>query len=283
MQSGPRLLSAEMSLDPSAGPRQIGSQGMSDFVSAFKPLYAELEQPGVSVSGAIRKATAFEEGQALSIPRIYVSTSITSGGYFRDKSLSGRDVITRNNHSATMLMTALVDSKAPHVAANDVMLPTELGQVPGWMDSDYLLFYFSWLSGLSPSGAEWLEAEMAEPVYAPILDITNDRKRTNEERWPSYRAFVEIALAKVALAEAREGGKRADGSEILLQLVDVEFSLGCRSEQMYADARALDRISLTHAADLPDRLGADLAELERLGAKVGVPRTPVELVPVLLR
>lgn len=41
---------------------------------------------------------------------------------------------------------------------------------------------------------------------------------------------------------------------------------------MYADARALDRISLTYAADLPDPLGADLAELERLEAKVGVPR-----------
>lgn len=256
---------------------------MSDFISAFKLFYTELEQPGVSVSGAIRKATAFEEKHALPIPRIYVSTAITSGGYFRDKSLSGRDVVTRNNRSATMLMTALIDAEAPHIAANDVMLPTELGPVPGWADSHYLLFYFSWLSGLSPSGAEWLETEMAEPVYAPILGTANDRKRTNEERWPSYRAFVEVALAKVALAEAREDGKRADGSEILLQLVDVEFSLGCRSEQMYADARGLDRISLTCAADLPDPLGADLAELERLGSKVGVPRMPAELVPVLLR
>jgi hypothetical protein len=256
---------------------------MSDFLSAFKPFYAELEQPGLSVSAAVRKASEFEQGRALPLPRIYVSTAITSAGFARDKALSTREAITRNNQSATMLMTALVNADAPHIAENDVMLPTELGPVPGWADSHYLLFYFSWLSGLSPSGAGWLEAEMAEPIYAPILATANNRQLANEERWPSYRAFVEVALAKVALAEAREEGKSADGSEILLQLVDVEFSLGCRSEQMYADARGLDRISVTCAADLTDPLGADLAELERLGAKVGVPRMPVDLVPVLLR
>jgi hypothetical protein len=256
---------------------------MGDFLSAFKPLYAELENSGISVSAAVGKVSEFEERQTLSIPRIYASTAITSGGYFRDKSLSAREVIARNDRTAMMLMTSLVYADASLVATNNVMLPTELGPVPGWLDSHYMLFYFAWLSGLSKSGTEWLEAEMAEPVYASILATANNRQLTNDQRWPSYRAFVEIALAKVALAEARVGGKRADGSELLLQLVDVEFSLGCRSEQMYADARGLDRISLSHAPDLPDPLGADLAELEGLGAKVGVTRMPVELVPVLLR
>lgn len=45
---------------------------VSEFASAFKPLYAELEfeQPGVSVSAAVRKAEAFEEARALSAPHL---------------------------------------------------------------------------------------------------------------------------------------------------------------------------------------------------------------------
>lgn len=35
-------------------------------------------------------------------------------------------------------------------------MPTELGKVPDWHDSHYLLFYFSWLAGLTTSGASWL-------------------------------------------------------------------------------------------------------------------------------
>lgn len=192
-------------------------------------------------------------------------------------------MITHNNRSATQLMTALIDSEAPQIAKGNVMLPTELGKVPDWADSDYLLFYFSWLSGLSYAGAQWLETEFADPTYASILAIANNRALTNEERWPSYKAFVEIALTKIELAEARSDGKRAEGSEIMLQLIDVEFSLGCQAEQLYADARDLDRLSFTTAADLPDPIGSDLAELGRLGAKVGITRMPVELVPVLLR
>lgn len=69
----------------------------------------------------------------------------------------------------------------------------------------------------------------------------------------------------------------------MLQLIDVEFSLGCQAEQMYADARGLDRLAFTAAADLPDPIGSDLAELGRLGAMIGRSRMPVELVPVLLR
>jgi hypothetical protein len=256
---------------------------VSEFTSAFKPLYAELEQPGLSVSAAVHKAEAFEKARNLSLPRIYVSTAITSGGYFRDKSLSGRDVIAHNNRSATLLMTALIDSDAPQIAADDVMLPTELGKVPDWADSHYLLFYFSWLSGLSFAGTQWLEQEIADPTHDSILATANNRALTNEERWPSYKTFVEIALTKIELAEARPDGKRGEGSEIMLQLIDVEFSLGCQAEQMYADARGLDRLAFTAATDLPDPIGSDLAELGRLGAKVGITRMPVELVPVLLR
>ncbi len=114
---------------------------MSDFTSEFKPLYGELEQPGITVSAAVQKAVEFEKARILSVPRIYVSTAITSSGYIRDKSLSPGEVIAANNRSATMLMTELAEYKAPHLAEDDVMLPTELGHVPEWADSTYILLY----------------------------------------------------------------------------------------------------------------------------------------------
>jgi hypothetical protein len=68
----------------------------------------------------------FEDAQGLTLPRIYVSTAITSGGHFRNKALSGKEVIARNNRSATLIMTALVENKAPHLAALTASRPRSL-------------------------------------------------------------------------------------------------------------------------------------------------------------
>jgi hypothetical protein len=92
-----------------------------------------------------------------------------------------------------------------------------------------------------------------------------------------------VALAKLALAEARPDGKRADGADLLVQLVDYHESLGCRAEEIFADVRGLDRLSPTLADDLAGPLQTDVADLRGRGATVGVDRHPVELVPTLLR
>lgn len=255
---------------------------MGDFVSAFKPLYDDLLKGG-SVANAVATAARFQEEHDLALPSVYVSTAITSGGYKRDTSLELPEIIKRNNRSAALIATALAANDAPHFAANNTMLPTELGPVKGWGDSDYILFYFCWLSGLSPAGAAWIEKRLAEPAYQPILAAANDRKKPNDERWPPYRLFVEIVLGNLPLAEAQPNGKRSDGCSLLLQLVDVGYSLGCQAEQIYADARGLDRLAPSFDAGLPDPLGAEVKALTALGATVGTERKPVELVPVQLR
>jgi hypothetical protein len=257
-----------------------------DFASAFKPLYDDLvnsEVTALTVSDAVEKALAFQGREDLVVPRIYFSTAITSGGFFRDKSLSLPEVIARNGRTAQLVVSALVEYRAPSVSPKDMMLPTELGKVPGWADSHYLLFYFCWLSGLSRSGTAWVENELKDPVYRPILEIANDRGKSNDDRWPSYRTFVEVLLAKLALAEARPDAMQDDGCQLLLQLVDVEYSLGCRAEQIYAEARGLDRLAPTFSPDVASALGQEIAALKGLGSTVGAERKPVELVPVQLR
>ena len=251
------------------------------FRSAFGSLYDAIVTKRPSAADAVAVASAFEEQRDLEVPNVYVSTAITSAGYKRDRTLDEREVITRNGRAAEQVMTALEAYSAPRIRPATVMVPTELGWVKPWLDSDYLIFYFSWLSGLSAEGARWVAAQLAEPVYEPILRVTDDRSRSNEERWPSYRVFTEILLANLALAEARPGGKRSDGATVLLQLIDVDESLGCRAERLYAEARGLDRHAPTFAEDLTGPLGEEVGVLRGLGAEVGAQRQPVELVPLL--
>jgi hypothetical protein len=267
-----------------AGPSAVGgSTPGDDFVSVFKPIFDGIVQTGPGVAEAVAQMIAFEDAHDLDTPRVYVSTAITSGGHRRDPTLEIDEVIPRNNRAATLVMSALAAHGAPQVEPAGVMVPTELRKVRGWGDTHYLLFYFAWLAGLSAEGTSWLQEQLAEPVYEPTLAKANDRSLTNEERWPHYRVFTEIALAKLALAEARPRGKRTDGSSLLLQLIDVHQSLGCRAEEIFADVRELDRLAPTFAADLTGALGSEIGELQKLGATTGIDRRPVELVPVLLR
>ena len=256
---------------------------MNRFVSAFKSLYDDMVGGEPTVTDAVEKALVFQAREGLVAPRVYLSTAITSGGFFRDKDLSLPQVIERNGKAAELIVSALSENRAPAVSAKSVMLPTELGKVPGWKDSHYIAFYFCWLSGLSRSGTAWVEKELEDEVHRSTLEAANDRTRPNEERWPAYRTFVEILVAKLAIAEARPGAVHSKGCECLMQLIDVDYSLGCRAEQIYADARSLDRLAPTFAPDLGGDLGSEIAALKSLQAKVGVDRKSVELTPVQLR
>jgi len=250
------------------------------FRSAYRDLYDDLVKISPSVPNAVARAIAYEDAHDLSIPRVYVSTAITSAGYRRDPALPIADVIERNNNAALLIAAALQDHDAPNVAPDEIMLPVELGSVQGWKDSDYLLFYFSWLAGLTETATVWLVDELATPAYGEIINLTDDRTLSNEERWPHYRLYTEALLTKIAVAESRPCGKRADGADLMLQLIDVEWSLGCRAERIFADARGLIRLAPTFDTDPGhEALAHAIDELIALGAVVGLSRKPVELVP----
>ena len=267
----------------SAPPTTAGEVAEPPYVSAFRPLYDDLVRRPPTVSEAVARAIAYEDERNLAVPRVYVSMAITSAGWRRDHSLPLDEAIARNGRLAAYVLAGLARHAAPRTHPTEVMLPTELGKVRGWADSDYLLFCFAWLGGLSASATRWLESQLSEPIYAPIRRAADDRSRSNDERWPHYRLLAEALLTNLALAEARPDGKRADGSQFLLQLVDTGQSLGCRAETIYADVRTLDRLSPTFADDLSGPLGEELNAVRSVGARVGVARKPVEIVPVLVR
>jgi hypothetical protein len=256
------------------------------FQTGFAPLYRAIVAADPPPSRAVAMAIEFEQSARLELPTIYASTTITTAGYKRDSSLKLGEVIQRNGLVAGHLMQGLADGFKADIDLQSVMLPTEMAKVPSWKDTHYLLFYFGWLSGLSETGARELETEFDDPTYRSVRKAADavkpDAKTPDEERWPAYREFTEIALAKLAVVAASKSGKRDDGSAILLQLVDVEQSLGCRAERLYADARGLDRITITVGDDQPAALAAEIKELRGLGASLGAPRAPVELTPLAL-
>lgn len=257
---------------------------MATWQSIRRPALDAIVAAGPSAAGAVTSMIDFEEARGVGVPPIYVSTAITSAGHRREPGLQDPagipEAVERNNRSAALIMEALATYQPHLVDAGNVMVPTELGKVRGWKDTDYLQFYFAWLGGLTASGSAWYCEQLADPTYASILAAADRRELSNQERWPAYKVFAEIAVAKVAQARRRRDALRSEGSTMLLQLVDVEESLGCRAESLFAEILELDVIAPTFADRIDPNLDADLRRLSDLGATVGRLRAPAEIVPL---
>ena len=136
---------------------------------------------------------------------------------------------------------------------------------------------------VSAEATAWVEGRIADAVLAPTLSIADDRDRSNAERGPFYENFVSILLTHLAVAAARRDGKVGDTSTTMLQLVDVRESLGCRAEDLFAEVNKLDLLTFTYADNITGAVQDHLTRLSDLGAELGTPRRPVQLVPLLLR
>lgn len=260
----------------------------SGWHSAWKPAFDDLVAAGPTPQEAVARILKFGLQQGFSTPRYYVSTAITSAGWrrdprFRDPSNIG-EAVEHNNRTASRILDQLAAGPQLFIDGSTMMVPTDLGKVPRWTDTDYLIFYFAWLAGLNAAGASTFAASFNDPVYTGILHQANDRSVSdNEKRWPAYQVFTEIAIAKLRLVESLPHTRSGDGAQVLIQLVDVEQSLGCRAEKLFADARDLDIIIPTFSDRLSGPLGEDVRHLREIGAAVGGPRSDVELTPVRLR
>jgi hypothetical protein len=260
---------------------------LSDWHSAWKPFYDSIVAAGPAPHVAVGQALQFGEQLDIPTPRFYVSTAITSAGWRRHPDLRDpsriAEAVARNNHTASLILGALVGNANSLVTERSMMVPTDLEKVPGWKDTDYLIFYFAWSAGLNADGAQRFAQSFHEDQYLPILASANNRDLTNDQRWPAYQLFSEVALTKLRLAESNPNTRVGDEAHTLLQLIDVEESLGCRAERLFADARGLDIVIPTFKDELPGELGEVVGALRELKATVGGARTDVELTPVALR
>jgi hypothetical protein len=96
--------------------------------------------------------------------------------------------------------------------------------------------------------------------------------------------FTEVLISKVQTVESREATRAGEPVNTLIQLVDVDKSLGCQAERIFADVLRLDIIAPTFEVDhLEGELAEYVTGIQNRGAVVGVPRTPVEMVAIALR
>lgn len=230
---------------------------------------------------ALRVLRGWEASVGLDSPKIYVSTAITSGGFRRDAARDFQSAKTANERAASLLIGALLGTGLL-VSSTNCMIPTELGAVPGWSDSDYLQFYFAYACGLSDTAAQSLDLAASKLLPSASLDLANNRALTNVERWPYYEALTRGILE--ALDEILSKSKSVGHApfNVLLQLADTDWSLGCRAELLFAEHFSLDVIWA--AIDVPAldpgaALRQKLEALKRLNATFGSPGGPVLPVP----
>jgi hypothetical protein len=253
----------------------------------WKPAFDDIVETGASPDRAVEVMLDYGSANKMATPTFYVSTAITSAGWRRHPDFEAPEkipqAIEHNNRTTSTILGNLVENPEAIVSADSLMAPTDLGKVPGWGDTDYLIFYFAWAGGLTASGASRFASSFDQREYEPILLAANDRQANNDSRWPSYRVFTEIAITKLLLTETYPTSRAGEGASTLLQVIDVEASLGCRAERLFADARGLDVIIPTLDSDLFVDPESDFATLSRLGVTVGAPRNKFELIPIALR
>ncbi len=167
----------------------------------------------------------------------YASTSITSGGHARVAGLEMEQIIAANTRTARDLVVLM--DKHGTLDRQAVVLPVDLGHVPGWQQSDYILFWMLVISGfdlwIRPGNSRIREFEKAlrravEQTGAD-LKVMNSFKLTAEERAPQYFRFAD---ACVQAARESKADRRATSVRKLVSLVDPHVSLGGQTERYFA-------------------------------------------------
>lgn len=209
----------------------------------------------------------------------YVSTTITSGGFARDTELPFAEAIAQNTALAGALTNAIIANCA--VRPSSVILASDLPKVPGWKQSDYLIFWLSLLEGVPGEVSEGLGAYMQEFAGTTKMD---DSTASYDDKLRSYEALVEefVRMGNALAIPGRNDYMRQRPRIFnMIQLIDTEESLGCRAERLYARLRGLNVYKIRLEPDLlSQETRRALGAVTALGAKVGIQdRSPVRLIP----
>lgn len=162
-------------------------------------------------------------------PSIYLSMSITSGGFARDTSLEFGQVLQQNSMFGSKMKASLLE-EFPTLSAADIILPSELGKVQGWSQSDFLLFWFHVIVGVSPKDAGHVTEKMS-----PIMQLPGffDKTLSSDERWEDYKTFTETYVQTVTQYIDERGAKLAPHNMAsMIAILDGNLSLGGRAEDL---------------------------------------------------
>lgn len=167
----------------------------------------------------------------------YASTSITSGGHAHRPGLNMMQVIAANTRTARDLV--LLMDKQGTLDPQSVVLPVDLGHIPGWRQSDYMLFWLLVIGGFDvwvrPGNSRIRQFEQClERAFARCevgVGTMNSFELSADERAPHYFRFADACIQAAVESGA---DKRATAARKIVSLVDPHISLGGQTERYFA-------------------------------------------------
>lgn len=166
---------------------------------------------------------------------LYLSTTITSGGYSRFEDISKGEAIKGNETLARQLIdTGLIERGVPQ---DILLLPSELGKVEGWSQADYLSFWLYVIRAIHPDQAYDLEGRWLSPENSTYKSIAQrmESADTYEERQAGYIDFVSRYFEYKDTTEGGELLKPYWQPPAVLPVVDNNYSLGCKAEWYFGE------------------------------------------------
>jgi hypothetical protein len=245
--------------------RKIADESENPYRQVFLAIEAAAQSEDLSPQAAYELYEEYLLQKGLD-PTIYLSMAITSGGYARDADLDIGQVITNNTDFGTLAKDALL-RQHPELSEADIVLPSDLGKVRGWSQSDYLLFWFHVITGLEAEHAAQVSGRMAPSLTYPGFV---DKSLPAEAKWGDYARFTSDYVRCLRDLAAEHGRDlQPNNMQAMIMILDGDMSLGGRAEAELCRAigippqqQMLDRLVVT---DTPE-LQAATTELRALGA-----------------
>jgi hypothetical protein len=167
----------------------------------------------------------------------YASTSITSGGHARRAGMEMMQIIAANTRTAREMVSLMEHQGA--LDRESVILPVDLGHVPGWRQSDYIHFWLLVIGGtdlrLRPGNSRLrqYEKELDRALIDRGVDlmVMNDFNKSAAERAPEYFRYADACVQAAKLSKA---DREATPARKIVSLVDPQVSLGGQTERYFA-------------------------------------------------
>jgi hypothetical protein len=151
-----------------------------------------------------------------------------------------QEVITRNTKSARLLAAELVSKDILH--PHTMILPVDMGYVPGWGQSDWISFWLAVISGVdlgmrtNNPKLQKFRAELERQLDQDSVNLAllNDHEATAVTRAPEYFKFAR-AWSNLTAKHRPE----PHSAHRLISLIDTKDSLGSQTERLFARLRGI--------------------------------------------
>jgi hypothetical protein len=165
-------------------------------------------------------------------PKVYCSTSITSGGHARDESLGIREVILHNTTSARLLADQLARDRQIDPLAT--IEPVFVGKTH-WTQAQYMEFWLSVIGGfqLTPGFVSRDIKHLRQSTTQAFESIGLDMELMSGKA-PATERAPEYFKMSTAFANLIRQGMDARRIGTVVRMIDTELSLGAQTERVFA-------------------------------------------------